>query len=483
MSHIVKDANGTNQTFKSTTDTGELVPHVRVDNFPTDGAKEAKQDSAITELTAIKNKIIATPATEAKQDTGNTTLANILAKLIAAPATQANQDTIIAALTTLISQTDGVEGTLNSILSKIIVAPATEAKQDSAITELTAIKNKIIAAPATEATLASLLAKIIAAPSTEAKQDTIITAIGNLLTDTQLRATPLSVNFPSGLEVAGPTAQSAINVDLLTGNVNGWYDARAFQSGTVQIIASAGISAGQIFFEQTNDNTSSTGIPLLATEVNVTNANPQNAAFAIAASANRMFRFGINGAYIRVRISTAFVGGTVRAIGFFSDFPESSPIVNVQQATAANLNTTVSGTVTANIGTGSLAAGTNAIGDVGLQVRANATGAASKYHLVSGATTNANNVKASAGRLLGWRIANTNAAFRYVKLHNTAGTPTAGAAVVETIAVPPNSVAVGNIPQGSGFATGIAITTVTGAADSDATAVGANDLIIDLYFA
>lgn len=131
----------------------------------------------------------------------------------------------------------------------------------------------------------------------------------------------------------------------------------------------------------------------------------------------------------------------------------------------------------------SIAAGANAIGDVGLQARANATGAASKFHLVSAATTNANNVKASAGRLLGWRITNTNAAIRYVKLHNTAGAPTAGSGVVETIGVPASSSVTGYIGQGSGFATGIAITTVTGSADSDAVAVAAGDLIIDLYFA
>lgn len=181
-------------------------------------------------------------------------------------------------------------------------------------------------------------------------------------------------------------------------------------------------------------------------------------------------------ASVRV-IATAFTSGTVnvtlramQAAGLIYQMPSG-------QTTQA-----VSGTVTANIGTGSLAAGTNAIGDVGLQIRANATGAASKFHLVSAATTNATVVKASAGRIVSWRVSNTNAAWRYVKLHNSATTPTAGTGVVETIAVPPNSTVTGTIVQGSGFSTGIGITTVTGASDSDNTAVGANDLIIDLFF-
>ncbi len=144
---------------------------------------------------------------------------------------------------------------------------------------------------------------------------------------------------------------------------------------------------------------------------------------------------------------------------------------------------TVSGTVTANIGTGSLAAGTNAIGDVGLQVRANATGAATIHHFVAAATTNTANVKASAGRVLGWHLANTVATWRYVKLHNTAGTPTAGAAVVQTIGIPPNGVASRSLPQGIGFATGIGRSCVTGAADADATATAANDVVGDIFFA
>ncbi len=148
----------------------------------------------------------------------------------------------------------------------------------------------------------------------------------------------------------------------------------------------------------------------------------------------------------------------------------------------------VSGTValgagTASIGSVTLAAGTAAAGDVGVQYRANATGAASGAHIVSAATTNATVVKNAAGRLLGWSLANTNAAWRYVKLHNQTTTPTAGTGVVRTIAIPPNSVRELAIEGGIAFTTGIALTTVTGAADADATAVGLNDIVGDLFFA
>lgn len=141
------------------------------------------------------------------------------------------------------------------------------------------------------------------------------------------------------------------------------------------------------------------------------------------------------------------------------------------------------GTATVSFTQPALVAGTAAIGDVGQQYRANATGAASGTHLVSAATTNATVVKASAGRVVGWFFINTNAAIRYVKLHNQTTTPTAGSGVVRTIGIPANGVATFRLEGGIAFSTGIALTTVTGAADADATAVGLNDIIGDIFFA
>jgi hypothetical protein len=283
-----------------------------------------------------------------------------------------------------------------------------------------------------------------------------------------------TVALTAGVQVNGTTGLSAINVDLLTNIVNGWYDAALFQSGAIQIIATVGISAGAIIFEQTNDNTNSTGTPLQNQEVSSINLNPNIAAFSITASTSRIFKVAINARYIRVRISTAFVGGTVRAFSFFSEFPYSAPILNVQQAVAANLNV--------NAVIPSLLAGANLIGDVAQQYRANATGAASRLHLISAATTNNTTVKASSGRLLGFCISNTNAAYRYVKLHNIATAPVAGVGVVQTIAVPPNNNVTFTLEGGVAFTVGIGLTTTTGSPDADNVAVSVGDLIIDLFF-
>lgn len=109
----------------------------------------------------------------------------------------------------------------------------------------------------------------------------------------------------------------------------------------------------------------------------------------------------------------------------------------------------------------------------------------SKFHLVSAASTNATNIKSSFGRLCGYYIYNGNAAMRKVALHNTAGTPTAGASVYLSFPIPGGSAAnVYDASCASGvlFTSGIGITTVTEAADSGSTGVGADDLVINIYY-
>lgn len=115
-------------------------------------------------------------------------------------------------------------------------------------------------------------------------------------------------------------------------------------------------------------------------------------------------------------------------------------------------------------------------------IQAGATGGATVFHLASAGSTNATNIKASAGKVTGWYIYNSNAAARKVAFHNTAGTPTAGASVYFSLMIPPSSGANCPFPEGIDFATGIAITTVTGLADSDSAAVAANDLIINIFY-
>lgn len=183
--------------------------------------------------------------------------------------------------------------------------------------------------------------------------------------------------------------------------------------------------------------------------------------------------------YFRLRLSTATTAGTTTlAVAAYS---QGAALLPTQPVSGT---VTVNGTVTANIGTGSLAAGTNAIGDFGVQYRANATGAASALNVVAAATTNATVVKASAGRLLGFVLTNNATAVRYVKFHNQTTAPTAGTGVVQTYGIPPNGGTITlSVPGGVAFTTGIGMTIVTGAAAADATAVALNDVAGTLHFA
>jgi hypothetical protein len=70
----------------------------------------------------------------------------------------------------------------------------------------------------------------------------------------------------------------------------------------------------------------------------------------------------------------------------------------------------------------------------------------------------------------------------YVKLHNNAGVPVAGAGVVKTIGVQAGQARDVLIPGGQYFSAGIAFTIVKGIADADATAVAASDCVVDVEY-
>lgn len=119
--------------------------------------------------------------------------------------------------------------------------------------------------------------------------------------------------------------------------------------------------------------------------------------------------------------------------------------------------------------------------DYALSVRRVSVGS-TIYHVVSAGSTNAANIKASAGRITGWAVFNVADYPIYVKFHNTAGTPTAGAAVVYTVAVQAGADSLFDDDDGIAFATGIGISIVKGLADADATAVLAADCVVNVHY-
>lgn len=154
------------------------------------------------------------------------------------------------------------------------------------------------------------------------------------------------------------------------------------------------------------------------------------------------------------------------------DSSQAVPVV----ANGGSLNSSVS----------SIAAGTNAIGDVGVQLRSSGGTAYSISRLLSAAaTTNGTLVKSSAGKIGKIVGYNAAAAVRYLKLYNKATTPAPGTdtPVVTIALLPSKEFTIDWTDIGLTFATGIGFGLTTGGADADTGALTAGDILgLNLFY-
>lgn len=178
--------------------------------LPSGASTEAKQDSAITQLTSIAGEDFATQTTLAALLTELQLKADLLETqpvsaaslpLPSGASTEAKQDAAITQLTSIAGEDFATQTTLAALLVELQLkadlsetqpvsaaslplptGAATEAKQDNAITQLTSIAGEDFS---TETTLAALSAKITACDTTgkatAAKQDSIITELQSLV--------------------------------------------------------------------------------------------------------------------------------------------------------------------------------------------------------------------------------------------------------------------------------------------------------------
>lgn len=149
----------------------------------------------------------------------------------------------------------------------------------------------------------------------------------------------------------------------------------------------------------------------------------------------------------------------------------AAPLPVTQQGTV-----TVSGTVTANIGTGAIAAGTNAIGDVGIQYRASATGAGTPTIINSPATPAVQTIKGGAGRLLGVVLNNTNVAARFFKVFNALAPTLGSTAAILDIPLPQNQPVVITFEGGIAFGTAITCAVTGGRGATNNSAITVDDV-------
>lgn len=113
------------------------------------------------------------------------------------------------------------------------------------------------------------------------------------------------------------------------------------------------------------------------------------------------------------------------------------------------------------------------------------TAGLSNTSFLAAGSINATVIKASAGNVYLIEITNTSAAFKYVKFYNKTTTPapaTDNGLLVKRYGIAPNSTLVVDFPLGIPFTTGIGLATVTGTSDTDATAVTAADLMVNVTY-
>ncbi len=148
------------------------------------------------------------------------------------------------------------------------------------------------------------------------------------------------------------------------------------------------------------------------------------------------------------------------------------------QGSNAALPVSQIGTAAVSFTQPALVAGTAAIGDVGVQYRANATGAATLTNVNCPATPAAQQLRSGAGRLVGMVVTNTATSARWVKLFNALSasvTPGTTSALTE-FAIGPNATVEWHVEGGAAFSTGITVMVTGGQGLTNNTAVTAGDV-------
>lgn len=144
------------------------------------------------------------------------------------------------------------------------------------------------------------------------------------------------------LYLTGQSAQTAIinNIIPTTAGSNGT-DVTGFSSGSVQIVSTG--TGGTFIFEGTNDTPTSANFqPIPVFNSSVQNATPTLSAITASISAV-LYVFPVTYRYIRVRIVSAITGGSIQAFTTIKRANFTTASIQVTQATAANLNTTIGG--------------------------------------------------------------------------------------------------------------------------------------------
>jgi hypothetical protein len=259
-------------------------------------------------------------------------------------------------------------------------------------------------------------------------------AIGSVITDNATDNT-----------VIGPTSVTSATT-IVSASTQGF-------GGGVFSLSAVGTTC-TISFQQSWDNTAWRALEAWS---------PTGPGNGLVATATTVGAYGFNASapYVRAQVTT-YGSGTVTCVLVLKRGPQWWPAFVMPGANAI----------------GTLGASTALIGDVGVEYRANATGAAAAASILSPATPAGASIKGSAGRIAGWTLTNSAAAVRSVKFYNTTSVTLGTTAASFEIDIPAGATVQLAPPGGIGFATGImwAVTGAKGLTDNTATGLVANDV-------
>lgn len=381
-------------------------------------------------------------------------------------------------LTANIGTTNGLA--LDATVAKLTLAQgSTTSGQDGAL-----VQGAVTTAAPTYTTAQTSPLSLTTAGALRVDASATTQPISGTLSATQSGTWTVGFSFGAGVELidsggtnkASISSGGALKVDgsAVTQPVSGTVTANA-GTGTLAV------SAGALQLAQASTTSGQTG-PLV--QGAVTTGSP---AYTTAQTSPLSLT---TGGALRVDASatTQPVSGAVTANAGTGNF--ATNLAQVGGASTATGHGTASGSLRVELptdGTGvvGLNAGSSLIGKVNPQPQT--SGGLSAESLISAATTNATSVKASGGQVYSIYAHNTNASPRYLKLYNKASAPTVGTDTpFLRLPIPGNANGAGfvlNTDMGVAMGTGIAFAITAGVADSDTTAIAANEVVVNLFYA
>ncbi|MES2864089.1 MAG: hypothetical protein V4666_08225 [Bacteroidota bacterium] len=146
--------------------------------------------------------------------------------------------------------------------------------------------------------------------------------------------------------ITGQATQTAVGQNIVLAVAGtGSTDAVGSRTVAIQITPTGTVSSGVVSFEGSNDNVNF--VPVMLYDDASATANPATTV-SPATGISRFFSGPIHFRYFRARISTVIGGGgSLQAFTILRQISFQPDIYTVTQATAANLNATITGTLTA----------------------------------------------------------------------------------------------------------------------------------------